>query len=159
MPIPVDDTFADDQIPSGSTQQPCCSYSVVLGECLLANQYFAVRVTQFSALINGPIVSLCGNGQKPIGILQEPGAAGDVRQIMVEGKSKAVIGQDVTWWTNWQSNAAGQLIPLAASSWSGGRFLEAASQSATPSGLECVTVLVGCHNPWRSDSGFTDEAA
>ena len=157
MPIDTTDVFADDQIPAGSSEKPCCTYSLVCEGDLLAAQYHAVRITSFMALINTPAVSLCGNGQKPLGILQEPGGANDMRLVICEGKSKVVIGQAVTFWQSWQSNALGQLIPLAASSWCGGRFYTSGGLSATPSGLEMVTALIGCHNPWRSDSQFTDE--
>lgn len=140
-----------------AAEQPLFEITCIAAADLRLQQYHACRVVGWDAITNCYTVNLCGNGQKPIGILQNKPDINESANILVEGKSKAVIGAAVNFLDNWQSNALGQVISLGANAWSGGRFLTSAALSATPQGSELSTILVGCNNPWLSPAQFQDE--
>ncbi|MFA4971871.1 MAG: hypothetical protein WC683_04610 [bacterium] len=126
-----------------ASEQPLFEITCIAGADLRLNQYHAVKLS------GNHTVVLCGDGEKPVGILQNKPNTGEWANVMVEGKSKAVLGEDLLAGASWASDTNGHLVTPGATDWVGGQLLDGGALSATPTNAELVTVLVGCNNPWR----------
>ena len=144
-----------------ATEQPAVLHTFVPNQDLRLNQYHIVRIVCWSDRWNGPLVGLCGDGQKMCGILQNapnlPGAdPGEWALVMRVGKSKCVITAAITCGASWASDANGHAVQCVASDWIGGQMHEPGALSPTPTGGEVATLDVEALNPWRADAGFQD---
>jgi len=131
-----------------ASELPMGELSLVAHTDLRLMQYHIVRLTGFSADLNGVECSLCGAGLKPVGILQNAPNINTAANVMVLGKSQVVVGAAANIGDSWIADANGHAIPMARGSWVGGQFYLAAALSATPTGAERSSVLVECLNPW-----------
>jgi hypothetical protein len=126
---------------------------------LRTNQYHIVRIVCFSTRWNGPLVGLCGAGQKMIGILQNapnlPAATpGEWAIVMIEGKSELVVTLAIACATSWMSDVNGHGVIATANNWVGGQMIEPGVLSPTPTGGETATAGVEAYNPWFTDDTY-----
>jgi hypothetical protein len=144
-----------------ATELPDVLHTFVANEDLRTNQYHIVQIVCWSDRWNGPLVGLCGDGEKMCGILQNapnlPGAApGEFAIVMRVGKSKCVIGAAIACATSWASDAVGHAVAAVANDWIGGQMHEPGLLSPTPTGTEIATLDVEALNPWKADHAFQD---
>jgi hypothetical protein len=125
-------------------------------EDLSACQFHLVKVVCYDTTNNSPRVSLCGDGEKPVGILQNNPIAGKPANVMVEGKSQCVIGEALSCGQSYASDANGHAVGAVAEDWIAGQVIEPGTLSATPTSAERTTVLVETKNPWQSYPTWTD---
>jgi hypothetical protein len=128
-------------------------HTLIAGEDLRLMQYHAVKICCWSDFKNCSQVRLCGDGQKPCGILQNNPNIGEEAIVMRAGKSKAVIAEAIccdgsTPLDSWASDVNGHLVIIANHDWVGGMFHERMVMSATPGEGDIGTVDVECLNPW-----------
>jgi len=131
-------------------------HTFIAEEDLRANQYHIVRITCFSDRWNGPLIALCGDGQKMCGILQDDPNITQPGLVMRVGKSKCVITAAIACATSWASDALGHAVAAVALDWIGGQIHEPGVLSPTPTGGEKATLDVEALNPWKADDAWTD---
>jgi hypothetical protein len=144
-----------------ASENPDVLHTFVPNEDLRTNQYHLVEIICWSDRWNGPLVGLCGDGEKMCGVLQNapnlPGAdPGEWAIVMRVGKSKAVIGAAIACARSWASDANGHVVGAVANDWIGGQMHEPGTLSPTPTGGEIATVDVEALNPWKADHAWVD---
>jgi len=125
-----------------ASERPVYCDTFIANSDLSLCQYHAVK------LVGNHTVDLCGDGEKPVGILQNKPHEGEWANVMLEGKSKVVIGEEVDAGDSWASNANGHLVKMAEGDWVGGQFVDGGALSATPTAGELTSTFVECKNPW-----------
>lgn len=97
-----------------------------------ANQFKVVKMTSTG-------INLCTvSGEKVVGILQNKPASGKVADVMVCGKSKAVIGAAVAKGALLMTNASGQVITAATA---GSTIIGWALEAGTNAG-EIISIML-----------------
>jgi len=137
-------------------EQPNMKITCIAFEDLSANQFHLIKVVCFDQRMKSPRVSLCGAGEKPVGILQNNPIEGKPADVMVEGKSMLVISEALSCGQSYQSDANGHAVAAAALGWIAGQIIEPGVLSPTPTATERTTVLVETKNPWRAYPTFED---
>lgn len=131
-------------------------HTFIANEDLRTNQYHIVDIVCFSDRWNGPLIGLCGAGQKMAGILQNDPNITEPALVMRVGKSMCVITAAIACATSWASDANGHAVAAVATDWIGGQIHEPGVLSPTPTGSEKAVLDVEALNPWKSDAAWTD---
>ena len=131
-------------------------HAFVCQEDMSLNRYHIVRISCYSARWNGPMIALCGDGQKMCGILQDNPPQWDFGNVMRAGKSPCVISTAIACAISWASDANGHAVAAVAEDWIGGQMHEPGTLSPTPTGNEKGTLDVEALNPWRAYPTWTE---
>lgn len=78
---------------------------------LSAKKGYAVYVTTDAEVNNTPVVDICtANKSAVVGIITDPGVAGQSIGVAIEGFVNAVVGENVTAGAFLKTNTAGKLV-------------------------------------------------
>jgi len=131
-------------------------HTFIANEDLRTNPYHIVDIVCYSDRWNGPLIGLCGAGQKMCGILQNDPNITEPALVMRVGKSFCVIPAAIACATSWASDVNGHAVAAVAEDWIGGQIHEPGVLSPTPTGSEKATLDVEALNPWKADAQWVD---